>query len=62
MASNNETREKNFVAKVEEADMSVIEGEAKLSVSHDGRNWNSLRMTKVEAEKVIAALKQHFGI
>ena len=55
-------REKNAVVEVIPANDGDYDDEATLLISHNGRQFTSVDVSKMEAEKVIASLKAHFGI
>jgi hypothetical protein len=55
-------REKNAVIEVKPANDGDYEDEAVLRISHNGYQFTSVDVSRLEAEKVIASLKAHFGI
>jgi hypothetical protein len=55
-------REKNAVIEVKPANDGDYADEAVLRISHNGYQFTAVDVSRLEAEKVIASLKAHFGI
>lgn len=54
-------RQENFTIRIEDGD-GWIAGEKNLLISHNGRQWNSIGLTRDEALRVCLLLQEEFNI
>ena len=57
-----EYRIKNFAVEVKSARYRDFDGEITLSITHNGRQWNSINLSPEEARKVVTALSEAVGV
>lgn len=59
---SHQIRKENFAIEIELSQFPTTPTESLVSVTLNGKNWQTIRLTQEEAIQMIDALKKHFGI